>query len=166
MKASAEQELFKVMSNRTRTRPHEIYARFSTQLSQLEDQISEFNKAEEELGNRLKKTISQPSNREFKLKSMTQPKFQDLLLNCELPLFEKNASKVSKLTRGYSTKSGKEFKGFTLTSSSIGSFVGFRSGPQSRFAQSKLISSSQEKIKNKSHLQSTMIHTQAHSGKG
>ena len=75
-------------------------------------------------------------NPESKLKAMTQPKFQDLMLNCELPVTDKNSSKASKVKRVVSTKSGKEFKNLTFNSS-IGSVGGLNAFAHSKMLQSQ-----------------------------
>ena len=49
MRSSADQELFKQMSNRTRTRPQEIYIKMNTHISQLQNQVASFNIAEEKI---------------------------------------------------------------------------------------------------------------------
>ena len=89
---------------------------------------------------------------------MTQPKFQSLLLTCELPQNEKNAGKGSKMQRNISTKSGKEFKPFGLTSSTTG-FSGFKSIVQSKLVQSRLANFQDNKIDNNTKMQSTMVNT-------
>lgn len=95
------------MSNRTRAKPQDIYSKLSTHLTKLKDQVSEFNKVEETYGCRINRQIKRPSAREFRLKTLTEPKYQDLLLNCELLNSEKTSPKARKLVRKLSTKSGK-----------------------------------------------------------
>ena len=53
MRSSGDQELFKVMSNRTRTRPQEIFVKMNTHISQLQDQVNAFNKTEAKLATKM-----------------------------------------------------------------------------------------------------------------
>jgi hypothetical protein len=46
MRSTMDQELFKALSNRTRTKPHEIYNKISSHITFLQDQIMQFNKVE------------------------------------------------------------------------------------------------------------------------
>lgn len=64
---------------------------------------------------------------------MTQPKFQNLLLNCDLPLGESAALRNSKIVRKYSDKSGKDGKNNSFESTAKSFNVhGFRSRTQDK----------------------------------
>ena len=104
------------MSNRTRSRPLEIYTKLNTHLAQLHDQVSQFNKTSHTIHAITRNSRYGDSSTEIRLKAMTQPKYQELLLNCELPFSDKH-TKTGRLQRKISTKTGKEFKSFGLTSS-------------------------------------------------
>ena len=169
MRSSTEQELFKQMSNRTRTRPQEIYLKMNTHISQLQDQVHSFNKSSEKMASRMQKYAKHnTSNKEAKLKSMTQPKYQELLMNCELPQNDKNNSKVSRMKRGVSTRTAKEFKTFGLNSS-IGHLGGLKGIAQSKVIQSRIeeskLAQSHELAKNKMQIKSSMAQNANNSGK-
>jgi len=55
MRSTADQQLFKPLSNRTRAKPEEIYSKLSAHLSQLQEQITHFNKVEEVVGKMINK---------------------------------------------------------------------------------------------------------------
>jgi hypothetical protein len=67
--------------------------------------------------------------RRHTLKMMTQPKYQNLLINCELSQGDRNSLKNSKLMRKGSTKIGKDMKNssFGSTSKSFNPSIGMRS---------------------------------------
>lgn len=159
MRSTEQQELFKAMSNRTRTKPQEMYAKFNTNLTQLQEQIFEFNKTQEKLSVKVNRKPSlSDTSLSVRLKSMTQPKYQSLLLNCRLPETSQNSPKHLKMQKKFSTKSGKSFNSAGL-GSSINSFIGFKSNTQSKLVQSKLIEWNASKLKNKTNIQSTMLQT-------
>ena len=71
------------MSNRTRTKPHQIYIKLNTHIAQLQEQVNYFNKAESKIASSIKQhTKHEATSREYRLKSMSQPKHQEFLLNC------------------------------------------------------------------------------------
>jgi hypothetical protein len=59
---------------------------------------------------------------------MTQPKYQNLLLDCDLAVLDKGNLKNSKLLRRSSTKTGKDYKNssFGSTSKSFNPSLGLR----------------------------------------
>jgi hypothetical protein len=64
------------------------------------------------------------------------------------------------MNRKFSNKSGKDFKSFAM-GSSVTSFIGFKSGTQSKILQWRGASGLGSRVKNKTELKSTLIHTAA-----
>jgi hypothetical protein len=125
---STDQELFKALSNRTRTKPQEIYTKITSHIALLQDQIKYFNKAENNIPQWLKEETNKMggSPKRHVLKMMTQPKYQNLLLNCDLNLGDKTKMRNSKVMRKSSTKAGKDYRNnsFGLTSKSFNPSLG------------------------------------------
>lgn len=55
IRSDIEQELFRALSNRTRTKPFEIYNKMTNQISDLQQQIVHFNLLESQIPSWLKK---------------------------------------------------------------------------------------------------------------
>ena len=106
LRSQMEQELFRALSNRTRTKPNEIYSKLTSQIVGLQQQIVHFNQLESQIPNWLKRETNklggQPKN--LSLKMMTQPKYENLLINCELPQGDKQNLKNNKMARKLSQK--------------------------------------------------------------
>lgn len=94
------------------------------------------------------------------LKMMTVPKFQNLLLNCDLLLGDSNTLKNSKIARKFTNKSSKDVKinSFLSTSKSF-NVNGLRSRTQNN--STKMISKLNAESINKTKIQSTMIQSSA-----
>lgn len=117
---STDQQLFRALSNRTRTKPQEIYTKITSHIALLQDQIKYFNKTENDIPQWLREETNKTggSPKRHVLKMMTQPKYQNLLLNCDLSLGDKSNIKNSKFMKKSSTKVGKDYKNSSFGSTS------------------------------------------------
>jgi hypothetical protein len=84
MPSSMEQELFRALSNRTRTKPNDIYSKMTSQITTLQDQVLLFNQLESQVPQWLRKETNKLGGepKSLSLKMMTQPKYENLLADC------------------------------------------------------------------------------------
>lgn len=151
-----EQELFRALSNRTRTKPNDIYAKMSSQISALQDQVLFFNQLESQVPHWLRRETNKLGGdpRTLSLKLMTQPKYDNLLANCELPHNEQPL-KNSKLNRKFSQKVNKDPRnsGYGSTAKS---FKALLARSKAQHNPSRLFAKAESRVK-----ESTMIQTLA-----
>lgn len=151
-----EQELFRALSNRTRTKPNDIYAKMSAQISSLQDQVLLFNHLESQVPQWLRRETNRLGGdpRTLSLKLMTQPKYDGLLAHCHLPQGDQQPLKNSKLTRKFSQKVGRDPRNSSYGSTSK-SFQAFAARSKAQSGTSRPFWGKEEsRIK-----ESTMIQT-------